>query len=156
MTLVTRTALLVTAGALCLSAVGLSAAGLSTASADPTTPAATGTTSHSRGLTQQQRATLRSSGHLSVVRHTRAHGDVTVLVQRGVIEAVNATSIRLRSKDGYAHSYVISAATKVRQGRQPGAVSRLHTGERALVVAVTTPRGDVARRIGQLRSAARS
>ena len=148
-----RTALFATAGALALTATGLTAAGLGTANADPARPAANGTAAHARGLTPQQRATLRSTGHLSVVRHTRKHGDVTVLVQRGVIEAVDATSIRLRSKDGYVHSYVISGVTKIRERRQPVAVSKLHAGERAMVLAVTTPSGDVARRIACLRPA---
>ena len=148
-----RTALFATAGALALSATGLTAAGLGTANADPTGPAAVSATTRAHALTPAQRATLRSTGHLSVVRHTRKHGDVTVLVQRGVIEAVDATSIRLRSRDGYEHSYVISAVTKVRERRQPVAISKLHTGERAMVVAVTTPHGDVARRIACLRPA---
>ena len=151
MTFVARTALLATAGALALTATGLAAGGLGTANADPTRPAANSTAAPARGLTPQQRATLRSIGHLSLVRQTRKHGDVTVLVQRGMIEAVGATSITLRSKDGYQHSYVISAVTKVRERRQPVAVGALHTGERAMVVAVTTPHGDVARRIACLR-----
>lgn len=153
MKIVARTALFATAGALALTATGLAAGGLGTANADPARAAATSTAAHARGLTPQQRATLRSTGHLSVVRQTRKHGAVTVLVQRGVIEAVKATSITLRSKDGYEHSYVISAVTKVRERRQPVAVGALHTGERAMVVAVTTPGGDVARRIACLRPA---
>ena len=153
MTFVARTALLATAGALVLSATGLAAGGLGTANADPTSPAAASATTQAHALTPAQRATLRSTGHLSVVRHTRKHGDVTVLVQRGVIEAVDATSITLRSRDGYQHNYVISAVTKVRERRQPVAIGTLHTGERAMVVAVTTPHGDVARRIACLRPA---
>lgn len=152
MKIVARTALLATAGALALTATGVSAAGLSTANADQAKPAAT-STAPQHGLTPAQRATLRSTGHLSVVRQTPKHGAVTVLVQRGVIEAVDATSIRVRSKDGYEHTYVISARTKVRERRQPVAVGALHAGERAMVVAVTTPGGDVARRIACLRAA---
>ncbi len=153
MKFVARTASLGTAGALALTASTLAAGGLGTAIADPTRPAAHSAAAQARGLTPQQRATLRSTGHLSVVRHTRKHGAVTVLVQRGVIESVDATSITLRSRDGYEHSYVINAATKVREHRQPVAVGVLHTGERAMVVAVTTPHGDVARRIACLRPA---
>ena len=153
MKFVARTALLAAAGALALTATGLAAGGLGTANADPTKPAANTTAAQPRMLTPQQRATLRSTGHLSVVRQTRKHGAVTVLVQRGVIEAVGATSITLRSKDGYTHSYVINAVTKVRERRQRVAVGALHIGERAMVVAVATPHGDLARRISCLRPA---
>lgn len=102
-------------------------------------------------LSPELRAQLRETGHVETVRHTRRRGDLTLELQRGTITAVSATSITLLSKDGYQHSYAVAPETKVRERGKPIAISELRVGERAMVVALRTPAGDVARRIGCLR-----
>ncbi len=142
-----RTALAATAGTAVLVGAGL-AAGTAT-SASASTPSVA--TAKHQLLDPQQRAELRRTGHVTVVRHTAKRGDVTILVQRGVVLHVDATSLTLRSRDGMSHTYVIGPKTKVVEKRVQVSVADLHAGERAMVVAVQTPRGDVARRISCLR-----
>ena len=134
--------------------VVLSTAGLATAS--PTASSANGTVgkagSHHRLLTAQQRQTLRSTGHVEVVRHSRKHGDVTLEVQRGAITALTPTTIPLLSKGGYRHTYLLTPATTVREKGKAENVSDLTAGERVMVVAVHSPTADVARRINCVRA----
>jgi hypothetical protein len=146
-----RTALAVTAGAVALGGAAL----LVPTAADASSPeAVVSAAQHGRRLlTPPERRELRSTGHVTVTRHTPKHGTVTVLVQRGEVTALSPTSISLKSKDGYTHSYVITAATKVREKGQPVQLSDLRVGERAMVVALHGAQGDVARRIGCLRPA---
>ena len=133
-------------------------AGLSTAGLANASPSG-GTTSgkhhsHHRLLTAGQRQTLRSTGHVEVVKHTRKHGDVTLEVQRGAITALTPTNITLLSKGGYSHTYVLTPATIVREKGKTENVTDLSAGERVMVVAVHGPTGDVVRRINCVRAAA--
>jgi hypothetical protein len=98
-------------------------------------------------ITPAARANLRKTGHVEITRHTKRRGDLTIEVQRGEITAVSATSITLKSRDGYSHSYTVAAATKVREKRVAISVGDLKVGERAMVLALRTKDGDVARRI---------
>src|SRR5689334_22396021 len=102
---------------------------------------------HRRLLTREQRQQLRRTGHLTVTKDTRKHGTVTVAIQPGEATAGSTTSITLTSRDGYAHSYVITDKTKVRVRRQPAALSDVVVGSKADVIALVTPDGDQARRI---------
>ncbi len=106
---------------------------------------------HARLLTQAQRTELRTTGHLSLTKKTKKHGTVTVLVQRGEVTAMSPTSISLKSKDGFSHSYAITDKTKVRERGQAVDLADVKVGERAMVVALQTAKGDVARRISCLR-----
>ncbi|MDP9102012.1 MAG: hypothetical protein M3N21_07700, partial [Actinomycetota bacterium] len=140
-----RSAVAVTLTAALLSGGGLVAVTAAGASASPAVAA--GRAAKHPLLDARHRAELRRTGHTLVVRHTRKHGDVTVLVQRGIVMDVSATAITLRSKDGYAHTYVINDATKVVDKRVRVSATALHVGERAMVVGVRGAAGDVARRV---------
>jgi hypothetical protein len=158
-----RTAVLVTTGALALGGVALlvpssasaqqEAAGFSNQVADQVGDQGNG---RARLLTPAQRRELRSTGHLTVTKHTKKHGTVTVLVQRGEVTALSPTSISLKSKDGFSHAYVITDKTKVREQGEAVELSDLKVGERAMVIALVTKSGDVARRISCIRPAAQS
>ena len=148
----TATALVVT-GALTLGGAALLAPQSASATPDPAASQVSDAKGHHRLLTPAQRRELRATGHLTVTRHTRKHGTVTVLVQRGEITALSATSISLRSKDGFSHSYVVTDRTKVREQGQPASYDELKVGEQVMVVALQTAKGDVARRIGCVRAA---
>jgi hypothetical protein len=72
------------------------------------------------------------------------HGEVTlagqkhrvIAFQRGTVAAVSATSLTVKSPDGYSATYLIKSETKVRQGRQPGRLTDLGADDRVRVVAV--------------------
>ena len=102
---------------------------------------------HRRLLTKEQRHELRATGHLTFSRDTAKHGTVTLAVQLGVVTAVSPTSISLRSKDGYLHSYVVGDRTKVRVRRQPADIGAVVVGAKAAVVALVASDGDQARRV---------
>jgi hypothetical protein len=151
-----RTALLVTTGALALGGVAVLVP--SGASADQVTSQVANQlgdqgNGRARLLTPAQRRELRTTGHLTVTKHTRKHGTITVLVQRGEVTALSPTSISLTSKDGWSHTYVITDKTKVREQGETVDLSDVKVGERAMVVALKTKNGDVARRISCLRPA---
>ncbi len=142
-----RTAALVASGAVALGGIALLVP--TAASAQPDAAAATAT----RLLTPAQRQELRRTEHLKLTKHTRKHGTVTFLVQRGVVDAVTPTSIGLTSKDGYHHTYVVGGRTKVRDKGAAVPLSDVKVGERAMVLAVATRNGDVVRRISCLQPA---
>lgn len=155
-----RTAVLATAGALALGGVAVLVPTAASAKQDVVSQVASQVDGNAAGrarlLTPAQRQELRSTGHLSLTKDTKRFGKVTVLVQRGEITALSPTSISLKSKDGISHSYVIKPITKVREKGAPVKLSDLKVGERAMVIALVTKNGDVARRISCLRPAARS
>lgn len=64
----------------------------------------------------------------------------TILAQRGTVEAVSATSITVKSEDGFSRSYAVNAETKVtkapetgddgsRQGPSAGTIEDIAAGE---------------------------
>ena len=50
------------------------------------------------------------------------------------MEAVSATSLTVKSPDGYSATYVIKPETKVRQSKQPGRLTDLTADDRVRVV----------------------
>jgi hypothetical protein len=102
---------------------------------------------HKRLLTREQRRELRTTGHLTVTKDTKKHGTVTVAIQLGEVTAVSPTSVTVKSRDGYVHSYAINDKTKVRVRRAPAAVDDLSVGMKAAVLALVTADGDQARRV---------
>lgn len=102
---------------------------------------------HGKLLDRAQRRELGQSGHVTISRDTKKHGTVTVLVQAGDVTAVSPTSVTLRSKDGYTHSYTLTAQTKVREKGAKVALSAVKVGQKALAVALQTKDGDNARRL---------
>jgi hypothetical protein len=139
----------IAAAALVVGTAGMAAAASKPSAAESPSeaPSITAGGARQRLISDDLRTQLRSTGHVEIVKHTKRRGDVTIEVQRGEITAVSGSSITVRSKDGYSHSYPVTDATKVREQRVPIAVSDLHVGERAMVVALRTKNGDVARRI---------
>jgi hypothetical protein len=159
----TRLALASAAGLVTIGAVtavlvptGADAAGLSAESAVNAVAAETAVApalgQHKRLLTREQRQQLRRDGHLVITRDTPRHGRVTIAVQLGTVTAVGPTSVTLKSKDGYVHSYTITDKTRVRVRRQPAALSDVAVGSKAAVVALVTPEGDQARRVAVRRA----
>lgn len=71
------------------------------------------------------------------------HGQVTVnarnprviVFQRGSVEKVNATSITVRSADGFTAAYAVDADTRVRQDGKAAGIRDVNVGERVRVLA---------------------
>jgi hypothetical protein len=72
---------------------------------------------------------------------------VEIRTQKGIITAVSATSITLKSPGNYVQTYKIDADTKVREKRQPSTVGDLKTGEMANIHAVKSGEDYVAKLI---------
>lgn len=81
-----------------------------------------------------------------VRRHLLAralHGEVTlagekhrvIVFQRGEVQEVNATSVTVKSNDGFAETYLLTDDTKVRENREQAEVSDIDTSDKVLVVA---------------------
>jgi hypothetical protein len=144
-----RTAALVASGAVALGGVALLVP--HPASAADQVVAAVGDQAagqgHGRLLDRAQRRELRQTGHLTVTRDTKKHGTVTVLVQVGDITAVSPTSVSLKSKDGFTHSYTLTDKTKIKQKGETVTLSGVKVGQKTLVVALHTKDGDNARRL---------
>jgi hypothetical protein len=63
-------------------------------------------------------------------------GKVTTMVeQHGSVTAVSATSISLKSEDGFTGTYAVNNDTRVRVGGGPGAITGVKTGNEAWVIA---------------------
>jgi hypothetical protein len=63
-------------------------------------------------------------------------GKVTTMVaQHGSVTAVSATSISLKSDDGFTGTYAVNNDTRVRVGGGPGAITGVKTGNEAWVIA---------------------
>jgi hypothetical protein len=67
---------------------------------------------------------------------------VTKVVQHGQITAVSATSVTLKSDDGFTATYVVNGDTKVNVGGSSAAISGVKTGNDGWVIA--TKSGDTA------------
>ncbi|WP_020496572.1 hypothetical protein [Sciscionella marina] len=69
-----------------------------------------------------------------------SHGELTmngkkhrvIDIQHGAVTAVNASSITVRSSDGYTKSYAVNDKTKVRAvpGKKPEKITDVHTGDK--------------------------
>jgi hypothetical protein len=72
------------------------------------------------------------------------HGEVTlagedhrvIVFQRGAVQKVSATSVTVKSNDGFVETYALSEDTKVRENREEAQVSDIDTSDRVLVVAL--------------------
>jgi hypothetical protein len=72
------------------------------------------------------------------LRRNTLHGDITVktkdgtktiAVQRGTVTAVSATSLSVKSTDGFTETWVLNSKTKVRVDGRSSSASSLKTGE---------------------------
>jgi hypothetical protein len=94
--------------------------------------------------------------HRSLLGHV-AHGEVTlngkdhrvVDVQRGDVQAVSATSISVKSDDGFTATYTINSDTKVRKGGKQAAIGDVHTGDKVGIVATKANGTSTATRVAE-------
>ena len=138
-----------------LSTVALAGAvGVGIASADPTTtPTPSATASPTAGAPTAESSTpanpnkapkagkaAKTKGDLT---RRALHGEVTlggkkhrvVDFQRGAVSAVSASSITVRSTDGFSATYAVDATTKVRQAKEKTTIADVKSGDKVRVVA---------------------
>ena len=70
---------------------------------------------------------------------------LTVYHQRGTVTAVSATSIALKSEDGFVATYAVNDETRVYRDRKPARIGDVKVGERAGVMAVKSGETKLAR-----------
>lgn len=99
-----------------------------------TGPAAAGAADgRSRGRLGR-RALLQRLDHGQLTLQAQG-GTRTVDLQRGSVTSVSATSIAVTSLDGFARSYTVSGATKVRTSSGGQSGTAVHDGDNVLVIA---------------------
>jgi len=84
-------------------------------------------------------------GELTVRTET---GDKVLDVQRGVVTAVDATSLTVKSVDGFSATYTLDATTKVHKDEKAAAVSDVAVNDQVKVRATKTSTSVTAERIG--------
>lgn len=138
-----KIAKIVAAGVSTAALVGGIGAGI--AAADPGTTSPTPTPSAS--ATAKDKATDRHRDGLPGRRALLAralHGEATlggekhrvVAFQRGVVQEVSATSLTVKSEDGFSATYVLNAETKVRKQGDKSTVSAIKKGDHVRVLAL--------------------
>ncbi len=127
--------------------------GIGVASADPTpTPTPSATASPTPGASPTAKSTkpakpgkANKAGKAKRDFTQRAlHGEVTlgakkqrvVDFQRGTVADVSASSITVKSVDGFSASYAVDAKTKVRHAKEKAAIGDVKTGDKVRVVAL--------------------
>ncbi|HEX5400882.1 MAG TPA: hypothetical protein VFX16_01125 [Pseudonocardiaceae bacterium] len=65
-----------------------------------------------------------------------AKGPQVVDVQRGQVTAVSATSVTVKSRDGFSATYVVGSTSKVRAAKKQATITAVKTGDKVGVVAV--------------------
>jgi Domain of unknown function (DUF5666) len=131
-----------------LSTVALaSAVGIGVASADPTpTPTSSATATPTAGTspsTKPGKADKADKAKRDLVQRA-LHGEVTlggkkhkvVDFQRGTVADVSASSITVKSTDGFSATYAVDAKTKVRHAKEAAAIGDVKTGDKVRVVAL--------------------
>lgn len=156
-----------TFGVLAVTGVALAAPAISAAtnSAPNPAPSASGSASpdkqpHSKGdrpgkgNRQAHLPRLGKNVHAQAVVRDKDGKFITVYTQRGTVTAVSATSITLKSADGFTSTYVVNAETKVAkvggEGRKHGEAAKIgdiKVGDLAGVVAVKSAESKTARGI---------
>jgi hypothetical protein len=74
-------------------------------------------------------------------------GDQVVDVQRGQVVAVSATSVTVRSQDGFTATYTVGSTAKVRAQKKASTITNVHTGDKVSVAATHSGTTDTLRRL---------
>jgi hypothetical protein len=136
-----RTAKTIAAG---LGTVALAAGvGAGLAYADPDQiPAASPSATPSTDKTDRKDKADHIRRHPGLLRRA-LHGEATlggekqrvVVFQRGVVETVSATSLTVKSEDGFSSSYVLNTETRIRKEKQEASRSDINVKDRVRVFA---------------------
>lgn len=103
-----------------------------------------------------QEAPAKAAHHKGLLARVE-HGEFTARVakkdgvfdvQRGQVTEVSATSITVKSTDGFTATYLIDPATKVRKDKKAAAIADVKTGDRVQLLAAKNGPTDTVKRIG--------
>jgi hypothetical protein len=91
---------------------------------------------------------VRDALHGEVVVAKVDGGTETLLIQRGDVVAVSASSVEVKSADGFTRKYVVNGDTKV--GGARSSIDSVATGDTVVVCAVSGSGGPTARSLAVL------
>jgi Cu/Ag efflux protein CusF len=74
-------------------------------------------------------------------------GDQALDIQRGQVTSVGATSVTVRSTDGFTATYAVSGTSTVRVQKKTSTIADVHNGDQVAVAALHTGNTDTIRRI---------
>jgi len=141
----TKTILATSGLALVLAGTG---AGVATAQTTTPTPAAPGTATPAAPTHPgHHKGQLGRAVHGEFTVHTKT-GDKTLDTQRGVVTAVNAGSVTVKSTDGFTATYTLTPTTKIHKGKQTATTTQITTNDRVRVLATKTGTTATATHIG--------
>lgn len=109
-----------------------------------------------RAKKQAERADRTGKRHRPLMGRA-LHGEATVGAkkqrvvhfQRGTVEKVSATSITVKSVDGFVATYVVNADTKIRENRKDAALSAIVPADRVRVMGLADGKAITAKRIAE-------
>lgn len=133
LTIRSRTAALVAGGVVAGGVGGVALAQLGTASADSPTPppAARSADAPARGDVPRGQVL-----HAEATVRDRAGHDHVVETQNGTITGLDATTLTVKSPDGFTATYTVGTSTRILLHGTQGTLSTLGTGDRVHVTAV--------------------
>ena len=112
------------AAATTVTALALGGLGAGIASAAPATNATPAVHPHHPGE------------HVEFSKNTKDRGAVQIDLQRGVVTAVNGSSVTVKSNDGYTRTYTLTPNTHVRKDKQKSQDSAVQVGDRIGIAAL--------------------
>jgi Cu/Ag efflux protein CusF len=150
-----RTKVVLVAGTAALALAGIGggvafASGSGTPTAAPTPTTATATAPARPAHPRRAAGVLRRLEHGELTVGTK-QGDQVVDVQRGQVTSVSATSVTVRSGDGFTATYAVDGTSKIRVHQQASGISSVHDGDRVTVVAVRANGTATVRRLADPR-----
>jgi hypothetical protein len=86
---------------------------------------------------------VRNALHGEVVVAKDGGGTETLVIQKGDVAAVSASSVEVKSADGFTKKYVVNTDTKIGGGRS--SIDSVATGDTVVVCAVAGSGGPTAR-----------
>ncbi len=135
-----------TKGLLIAGTVALAMAGGGIAFAANSTPTTPNTPDAPATGTHPHRVLAGRIEHGQVTVRTKT-GDQVLDIQHGQVTSVSATSVTVRSQDGFTATYAVSSTSTVRVRMTASTIADVHTGDRVGIAAVHSGNTDTIRRI---------
>jgi len=135
----TKGALIAGTAVLAMAGVGGGIAFAADSTPTPSSPAPAAQQHKARGLVGRV-----EHGQITVRTKT---GDQVLDIQHGQVTSVSATSVTVRSTDGFTATYAISGTSTVRVQKKTSTIADVHTGDQVAVAALHTGNTDTIRRI---------
>jgi hypothetical protein len=146
----TKIALVAGAAALAMAGIGGGIAFAADSGPTTTTPTSPGATPSAPSSPHAHHGVRRSQGgameHGELTVRTKT-GDRVIDVQRGQVSAVSATSVTVRSTDGFTATYTVGSASKVRVRKNASTIANVHTGDNVAVAATKSGNTNTLRRL---------